>query len=111
MNFLRPFLALCAIVGVAQGLPARADVITIDPVNMRINGANQGIGKINANFTPVTMANPNAMEATFTLDKNFNDLTTGGNFHWLQLYTHRSYAVVIACPYNVGRSGPISKVE
>ena len=25
------------------------------------------------------------MRATFTLDQNFNNLTTNGNFHWLQL--------------------------
>ena len=51
VNLPRPLLALIAVVVVAQGVPSRADLLTIDPVNMMIDGKTQNVGTINASFS------------------------------------------------------------
>jgi hypothetical protein len=78
----RAFLgAAVAILFCAASSVVRAGGITIAPVNLKVNGVVQNIGKIDANL------NGNTMDATFTLDKNWTQLANCVEFQWLQVVT------------------------
>jgi hypothetical protein len=66
---------------IAAGQTAEAGSITIDPVKLSVNGAVSNIGNIAANL------NGNTMDATFTLDKAWADLTNWTEFCWVQAVT------------------------
>ena len=68
---------------------AHAGAIAVTPVNLKVNGVVQNIGKIDASLDGNTMA------ATFTLDKAWAGLTMCTEFHWLQVVTN-----LVAAPGN-----------
>lgn len=78
-DWLRKLLAVALVLGTAAA--TRAGTITINPVNLSVNGMVENIGQIDANL------NGDAMDATFTLSAAWIPLKKCVEFQWLQVVT------------------------